>query len=295
MNIDSHITHWQQRIDVALKNVLPKINYPAKHLKEAMHYTVLNGGKRIRPLLVYATGKIFGAEIELLDKAACAVELIHTYSLIHDDLPAMDNDDLRRGKPTCHKAFDEATAILAGDALQSLAFEILSSEDSSSNATTCLSMIDILTKACGADGMAGGQALDLAAVGKKLNESDIELIHSLKTGALIRASIKLGVLASHCRDLKQLTLIDNFSTYLGLAFQIHDDILDIESHTTILGKQQGADVALNKPTYPSTIGLANAKERLKKLHQDALAILKELDKPTELLQGLTSYIMKRHY
>lgn len=285
----------QRRINKVLEQQLPSLNKQPKHLPKAMRYAVLNGGKRLRPLLVYATGKIFNAKPDLLDHAACAVEFVHCYSLVHDDLPAMDNDDLRRGKLTCHRAFDEATAILAGDALQTLAFKILAdSFYSGLSAPIVLEMIKTLADACGSNGMAGGQVIDLRAEGHKLNLSELKRLHELKTGALISASIKLGALIGGASP-KQLEALAKFSRYIGLAFQIKDDILDIETPTETLGKQQGADLLLHKATFPSLLGMDKAKKYLIKTYQRAIECLQPFGKRADLLQGLANYIVERDH
>lgn len=283
----------RNRIDQQLLLVLSNQKQISKQLHTAMHYVVMNGGKRLRPALVYATGLAFGAEQAQLDRPAAAVELIHCYSLVHDDLPAMDNDDLRRGQPTCHIAFGEATAILVGDALQSLAFEILAS----THFVDCkrqLQLIQLLAQQAGAKGMVGGQQLDMLAEGKAIDITELERLHQLKTGALIRASIQLGALAAGCTT-SELNLLDRFATNLGLAFQIQDDILDIESNVELLGKQSGADVAHKKATYPALTNLASAKQKVIALHKSANNLLKQLNKNTTFLTGLSDFIIKRNY
>lgn len=288
------ITRYQQRITLMLAQHLPVITHPPQRLHEAMHYSVCNGGKRIRPLLIYATGEALDIEAEQLDILACAIEYIHAYSLIHDDLPAMDNDDLRRGLPTCHKAFDEATAILAGDALQSLAFEIIASAAAFS-ASQRLSMILCLAKAIGSQGMAGGQALDLAATNQALAIDELETVHRLKTGALIQASIELASLAAaeiSAAEHQQLLI---FAQRIGLAFQIQDDLLDIQSPTALLGKQQGADIARNKSTYPQLLGLETAKYRAQQLFSEALAALESFGSKAALLRLLAENMVYRQY
>ncbi len=247
MKVESFLGDCQERVNAALQGCLPALSAVPARLHEAMRYSVLNGGKRLRPLLVYATGFMLAIPFEQLDAPACAVELIHAYSLIHDDLPAMDDDDLRRGKPTCHKAFDEATAILAGDALQTLAFHIIATQaDIFVQPKQCVAMLTTLTEVCGSKGMTGGQMLDLAATGQILDVDSLEFIHQLKTGALIRASVRLAGLVSGATSEADLAMLDTFAMHIGLAFQIQDDILDIESSTAVLGKQQGADRTLQK-------------------------------------------------
>ena len=294
MNWQDYKQLWQNQVDARLHDWLPKETIKPEQLHQAMRYAIFNGGKRIRPVLVYATGQAIGGSETMLDHTACAVECIHAYSLIHDDLPAMDDDDLRRGKPTCHKAFDEATAILAGDALQALAFQILvKGKDDHIPSSQRLEIINILAVASGSRGMAGGQAIDLAAVGHNLNEAELENMHIHKTGALIRASVKM---AAHCAtDLstEQLEKLDHYAKCIGLAFQITDDILDEISDTNTLGKPQGADRALNKPTYPSIIGLEASKELAQNLVDDAINSLQAFDSQAESLRSIANYILER--
>lgn len=263
---------------------------PAARLLEAMRYATLNGGKRVRASLIYATGDAVQGDDDLLDDAACAVELIHSYSLIHDDLPCMDNDDLRRGKPTCHRAFDEATALLAGDALQALAFEILSRREDLRRVT----MLRLLSHAIGVHGMAGGQALDLAAVGLPLSPAEIEDMHRRKTGALIHASVMLGLhAAARPVDARIAEALHRYGWAVGLAFQIIDDVLDVEGETATMGKASGADRALGKPTYPSVLGLDAAKARARTLQAVALESLAPLGDNAGALSDLARYIVER--
>jgi len=292
----SQIQFWRKRADQALEKWLPTESTIPDRLHQAMRYAVLNGGKRIRPILTYAAGHAVGVPPANLDAPACAVELIHAYSLVHDDLPAMDDDDLRRGKPTCHKAFDEATAILAGDALQALAFHVLA-QGLATNipAEQRLDMLDTLAIASGSRGMAGGQAIDLAAVGKTLNVAELENMHVHKTGALIRASIKLGAFCQPDIDSDKLKKLDHYAKCIGLAFQIQDDILDVEGDTETLGKMQGADQALNKPTYPALLGMESARQMASELHQDALSSLKNLGEAANALRWLADYIIQRQH
>jgi len=285
---------WQSRVEHALDRCLPAASLHPSRLHEAMRYAVLGGGKRVRPILVYATGAAVGVDAAAMDGPACAVELIHAYSLIHDDLPAMDNDDLRRGKPTCHRAFDEATAILAGDALHSLAFFILTHDPAmNADARARLAMVENLALAAGSRGMVGGQAIDLAAVGRTLDIAELEDMHIHKTGALIRAAVKLAALAAPGLDRDTLHHLDHYAKCVGLAFQIRDDILDIEGDVALLGKRQGADLALNKPTYPALLGLDEAKNRARQLHDEALDSLASLDERADPLRGLSHYIVDR--
>jgi geranylgeranyl pyrophosphate synthase len=284
----------QQRVEAALKRFLPSENTLPVRLHQAMRYAVLGGGKRIRPLLVYAAGQASGASPQALDVTACSVECIHAYSLIHDDLPAMDDDGLRRGKPTCHKVYGEAEAILAGDALQALSFSLLAHADMGAiPPQRRLHMIELLSQACGSRGMVGGQSLDLAATGKQLDIAELENMHIHKTGALIRASVLLGALCAEKLPEERKKALDHYGKYIGLAFQVQDDILDVTGSTEQLGKQAGADNALNKPTYPSLLGLAGARERARELHQAALDSLGILDEGAEPLRWLSQYIVDR--
>jgi geranylgeranyl diphosphate synthase, type II len=285
---------YQAAAERALDAWLPVATDAPQLLHEAMRYAVLGTGKRIRPVLVYATGQALGIPVTALDGPACAVEFVHAYSLVHDDLPAMDNDDLRRGRPTCHRAFDEGTAILAGDALQALAFHVLVT-DAALNvpAMQRLAMIEALAAASGSQGMAGGQALDLNAVGAKLNAAELETMHLWKTGALIRASVKLGALCLPEIDAETLAALDSYAKCVGLAFQVQDDILDIEGQTEQIGKPQGSDLARNKPTYPGLLGLDGAKREAERLLADALSSLELLGARADFLRWLAHYIVKR--
>ncbi len=295
-NTEQQIEQWRQRSEASLDKWLPSEDINPAQLHQAMRYSVLNGGKRIRPILVYAAGYAVTADEVALDAPASAVEFIHAYSLIHDDLPAMDDDDLRRGKPTCHKAFTEAQAILAGDALQSLAFHTIAHGlPNNIPAEKKLDILDALAIASGSRGMAGGQAIDLAAVGKSLNIAELEDMHVHKTGALIRASVKMGALCQPKIDNDQLKLLDHYAKCIGLAFQIQDDILDVTSDTETLGKTQGADIALNKPTYPSLLGLDGAREMASELHQEAHESLNIFGDKAQPLRWLADYIVKRNY
>jgi geranylgeranyl pyrophosphate synthase len=287
----------QERTERVLDQELRAEQPPSSRLGEAMRYSVLGGGKRLRPVLVYLTGQAFGAPLLRLDAPAAAVELIHAYSLIHDDLPAMDDDDLRRGRPACHRAFDEGTAILAGDALQALAFEVLArphhqpAGDSSPGQRVL--MLATLARAIGTQGMAGGQAIDLEAIGKALGAEAIERMHRRKTGALIQASVELGSLAAGLADAPAYPALAAYGAEIGLAFQIQDDILDVTGETSIIGKKKGADAALGKPTYPSVFGLEAAR-RLAMQHRDrALAALDGLGAATLQLRQLAHYVVDR--
>ena len=259
-----------------------------------MRYAVLGGGKRLRPLLIYATGETLGLAPERLDGPAAAVEIIHAYSLIHDDLPAMDDDALRRGRPTCHIAYDEATAILAGDALQMLAFQILADDAAMGVSPAArIEMVKSVALASGSTGMAGGQALDLAAAGRKLDLAELELMHIHKTGSLIRASVLLAAQSVTGLEASKLAALDRYAKCVGLAFQIQDDILDVEGETETLGKQAGADSARNKPTYPSVLGLQRSKQRAVELKDEAVRALGPLGEAAAPLIWLAEYIISR--
>jgi farnesyl diphosphate synthase len=295
-NLNSYLSACQNRVERALDARLPGENILPQTLHQAMRYSVLDGGKRTRPLLTYATGQALGLREELLDAQACAVEFIHVYSLIHDDLPAMDNDDLRRGKPTCHKAFDDATAILAGDALQALAFEVLANDASiQAGPEARLKMIMALTRASGSQGMVGGQAIDLGSVGRKLTLPELENMHIHKTGALIRASVNLAALSKPDLDCDVAKKLDHYAKCIGLSFQVKDDILDVESDTATLGKTQGKDVDNDKPTYPALLGMAGAKQKALELHEQAVESLAGFGKQADLLRDLSLYIIERSH
>jgi len=290
-DIADFFRHCQQQVDQQLQSLFADL--PDDRLSEAMRYSVLNGGKRIRPALCYAAAELFGAVNPLVHRAAMAVELIHAYSLIHDDLPAMDDDDLRRGKPTCHIAFDEATAILAGDALQTLAFDVLSMPGESPDAQ--LAMIHLLAQASGAHGMVLGQSLDMAATSNALSLSALEHMHRHKTGALIRASVLMGATASLNTNPEELRALEAYSAAVGLAFQVQDDILDVVSTTSALGKRSGADSAHDKSTYTSLLGLDGAREKLTELHQDAVAALADFGERGLLLHSIADFIVERSH
>ena len=285
------LTALVERAERALAAALPPDTAPPAELHRAMRYAVLGGGKRLRPLLVYAAGHALGDDGPALDAAACAVELIHAYSLVHDDLPAMDDDDLRRGRPTCHVVFGEAMAILAGDALQALAFEILA-RCPAIEPTRRIDMLHALARACGAEGMAGGQALDLSAVGRVLSLQELERMHASKTGALIRAAVRLGALTAGA-TAEALAALDRYAAAVGLAFQIRDDILDVEGEAAVIGKTAGKDAAAAKPTFPSIIGLAASRARLAELTDAALQAVASLGSPAALLRELAHYAAAR--
>jgi len=292
----SRLDAYQKRVNAALDKYLPTDDPPEHNLAEAIRYSVIGGGKRIRPAMVYAAGEAMGVSTDLLDIPACAVEMIHAYSLIHDDLPAMDDDDLRRGRPTCHKAFDEATAMLAGDALQAMAYEILAKDDHEElTPEHRIQMLSLLTEASGAHGMAGGQAVDLASVGKQLTLEQLEHMHQLKTGALIRASILLGGMCKQDISEQQLKMLSDYALCIGLSFQIQDDILDVVSDTETLGKPQGSDEAQAKPTFPAILGLEESRRRAILHHELALKILEPLDEKADSLRQLSAYIVERQY
>lgn len=287
---------WRARVEATLDRWLPDPAASPARLHAAMRHGVLNGGKRMRPLLAYATGNALGADDHALDAAAAAVELVHCYSLVHDDLPAMDDDDLRRGQPTTHIAFDEAAAILAGDGLQALAFEVLADPARNpQDAATRLDMLASLARAAGPAGMVGGQAIDLGAVGQQLDQPALEVMHRHKTGALIEASVRLGALASGRSDAAALQALQRYARAVGLAFQVQDDILDVESDTATLGKTQGKDQAHDKPTYPALLGLEAAKAYAVQLRDQALAALEGFDGRADALRELARYIVARRH
>lgn len=283
----------QDRINQFLANQFEEIDSYNAPLRDAMKYGLLLGGKRVRPFLVYATGKMLGAEMPALDYAAAAIESIHAYSLIHDDLPAMDNDELRRGQPTCHIAFDEATAILAGDALQTFAFEILTEAPSLSEEQK-LQLVKVLAQASGVQGMCLGQSLDLISEHKQVNLDELELIHRNKTGALLTAALKLGFICSpHFENNELEQQLERYSQAIGLAFQVQDDILDIEGDSAEIGKPVGSDLDLDKSTYPKLLGLEGAKQKAQELYQTALHELDNLPFDTTALRALAEFIVNR--
>jgi geranylgeranyl pyrophosphate synthase len=292
----AQLTHWQTRIEHELTARLPATQLRPTRLHEALRYSVLGSGKRVRPVLVYATAGALGIPETKVDGAACAVELIHAYSLVHDDLPAMDDDDLRRGRPTCHKAFDEATAILVGDALQVLAFETLASGPGlPPDADTRLQLVKLLAVASGTNGMAGGQALDLAALGRQLSLAEVEEMHVRKTGALIHASVMMAAACGPPLSTTVARALDDYARAIGLAFQIQDDLLDVEGDPTLLGKATGADQALNKPTYPSVAGVELARRRMHELHARALAALHVPGLRCAQLASVSDWLVLRKY
>jgi geranylgeranyl pyrophosphate synthase len=287
----AEISTWQQHFEAILNQYLPHANMSPGPLHQAMRYSALAGGKRFRPVLVYASGKALGLKMDWLDPLACAIELIHTYSLIHDDLPAMDDDDLRRGQATCHRAYDEATAILAGDALQALAFEILAGEIPAQS-TINLRLVRELASACGSTGMAGGQALDLGAVGNSISLPELETMHRLKTGALIQLAVTAPCHLAEASDDARNRFSD-FGECLGLAFQIHDDILDVTGDSALTGKSTRVDAALNKPTFPSILGLEESQRRAIALRDEAISSLEGFHGDTSTLIWLADYVVSR--
>jgi farnesyl diphosphate synthase len=287
------VAHQARFEDVLLK-LLPSAEVAPQHLHQAMRYAVLDGGKRVRPLLVFAAGELVGAEPSRLNIAAAAVEMIHAYSLVHDDMPCMDDDVLRRGKPTCHVQFGDATALLVGDSLQTLAFQLLAENSLSDDATRQLAMIKLLAIASGSRGMAGGQAMDLANVGKALSLQELEMMHIHKTGALIRAAVLLGAQCSEISET-QLAKLDHFAKCIGLAFQVVDDVLDSEADTVTLGKTAGKDADNDKPTYVTLLGVNAAREMAKTLHDEALASLEEFGIAARRLRDLADFIVLRKF
>lgn len=292
LNFSDWAKQQQIRIEAVLDEVLPEADSIPQTLHSAMRYSVMGGGKRVRALLCYAAAELCGTDEPLADAAAAAVELIHAYSLVHDDMPCMDNDDLRRGKPSCHKQYDDATALLVGDALQSLAFDVLSTPELSKNATQQISMLNLLARASGSYGMAGGQAIDLDSVGKTLSRQQLEAMHQLKTGALIQASALLGAAGG---TLAQMNAVQTFAENIGLAFQVVDDILDAEADTATLGKTAGKDADSNKPTYVSILGPTAAKQLAESLYQDAITALVPFGNEAQHLRELAGFITQRSF
>lgn len=282
----------QTRIEEVLDEALPPENQEPHQLHSAMRYSALGGGKRVRALLCYAAAELCHTDIKTADAAAAAVELIHAYSLVHDDMPCMDDDDLRRGKPSCHKQYDDATALLVGDALQSLAFDVLSTPELCVHSNQQISMLNILAKAAGSTGMAGGQAIDLSAVGKALTQQQLEDMHQLKTGALIQAAALLGAANG---SLAHIAAVQNYAENIGLAFQVVDDILDTEADTATLGKTAGKDVHSNKPTYVTILGADIAKQLAKQLHDKAIAALSPFGDDALRLRELAGFITQRSF
>jgi geranylgeranyl pyrophosphate synthase len=291
-NFQDRIAAYTVRVNQGLSDALPLPTTSPGRLHEAMRYAALNGGKRVRPLLVYAAGECLNVDERLLDGAAVAIELIHAFSLVHDDLPAMDNDDLRRGLPTVHKQYDEATAILAADALQPLAFSVLSRIDGApANAT--IKLVQLISDACGSTGMTGGQSIDLAAEGVALSRKEVEHMYSLKTGALIHASVVSACLLKEGLPAGDAAALDQFGRDIGIAFQIKDDILDVIGETDVIGKPAGSDEALNKATYPALFGIDASRDRCNELIGDALENIERFGPCSSPLAWLARYIVER--
>jgi len=293
-DFQSWVVAQQARFEEVLRGLLPRAEIAPQRLHEAMRYAVLDGGKRVRPLLAFAAGELSGADVARVDIAAAAVELIHAYSLVHDDMPCMDDDVLRRGKPTCHVQYDEATALLVGDSLQTLAFQLLAEHRLNDDAARQLEMVKLLAVASGSRGMAGGQAIDLASVGKSLTLPELEFMHIHKTGALIRAAVLLG---AHCGSVSetQLAKLDHFGKLIGLAFQVVDDVLDCEADTATLGKTAGKDADNDKPTYVSLLGIQGARDMAQRLHREALETLAEFGEAAQRLRELADFIVLRKF
>ncbi len=287
---------WRLRMEAALAARLPPATTVPARLHEAMRYSVLGGGKRIRPALLFATARTLGLSEDQVEGAACAIELIHVYSLVHDDLPAMDDDDLRRGRPTCHKAFDEATAVLVGDALQPLAFQLLARDPAlPASPAIRLRLVDILSEASGTFGMAGGQAIDLAVQGQRVDIAQVEDMHARKTGAIIRASVLMAAECVPQLEPPAYAALNDFATAIGLAFQIQDDLLDVLGDVSTLGKATGADRERDKPTHPAIIGIEASQERVHLLHGQALAALSGFGERAAPLRSLADWLLSRHY
>lgn len=296
--MNSHFQGWasahQHRFEDVLRQRLPQPDLAPQRLHQAMRYAVLDGGKRVRPLLAFASGELVGAAVERVNHAAAAVELIHAYSLVHDDMPCMDNDVLRRGKPTCHVQYDEATALLVGDSLQTLAFQFLADVALSDQPLRQVAMLRLLAQAAGSRGMAGGQAIDLDSVGKQLTVPELEFMHIHKTGALIRAAVLLGAYCGEADD-SLLAKLDHYAKCIGLAFQVVDDVLDAEADTATLGKTAGKDADHDKPTYVTLLGVNAARKMAADLHREALESLAELGESAQRLRDLADFIILRKF
>ncbi len=287
---------WRLRMEGALAARLPEPTLVPARLHEAMRYSVLGGGKRIRPALLFATARAVGLSEDEVEAAACAIELVHVYSLVHDDLPAMDNDDLRRGRPTCHKAYDEATALLVGDALQPLAFQLLAGDPAlPASPAIRLRLIDMLAQAIGTFGMAGGQAIDLAVQGTRLDIGQVEDMHARKTGAVIRASVLMAAECVPPLEPNLYAALTRFATAVGLAFQIQDDLLDVTGDVSTLGKATGADSERAKPTHPAIIGITASQQRVRLLHSQAINALAPFGERAESLRSLAHWLLSRQY
>jgi len=296
MTFEQQLPKYQKQVEQALDRWLPTADTAPAKLHRAMRYAVLNGGKRVRPLLAYATTELLQLNPQQVDTIACAIELIHCYSMVHDDLPAMDDDDLRRGQPTVHKAFDEATAILVGDALQALAFEIIACDPlltEDAEARAC--MLACLAKSAGSVGMCGGQALDIEAESRQLDLTELETIHKLKTGQLIRAAVIMPCYLDREHMQTTIPALEEYAHCVGLAFQVRDDILDIEGDTEVIGKTQGSDVVNEKATYPALLGLAKAKQLAEDLYTRALTSLEPFNQHAAPLKWLAEFIVKRDH
>jgi geranylgeranyl pyrophosphate synthase len=292
----AQLESWRVRMEGALASRLPAADVVPARLHEAMRYSVLGGGKRIRPALVFATARAVGLSEDEVEAAACAIELVHVYSLVHDDLPAMDNDDLRRGRPTCHKAYDEATALLVGDALQPLAFQLLARDPQlPASPTIRLRLIDMLAQAIGTLGMAGGQAIDLAVKGLSLDIGQVEDMHARKTGAVIRASVLMAAECAPPLDPNLYTALSRFANAVGLAFQIQDDLLDVTGDASMLGKATGADSERAKPTHPAVIGIPASQQRVRLLHNQAISALAPFGERADALRSLAHWLLSRQY
>ncbi len=296
MNLSTFQQASRDRVNSTLSQTINALPEHSETLKQAMEYALLIGGKRMRPFLVYATGKMLSVQEKDLDGPAAAIEAIHAYSLVHDDLPAMDNDDLRRGHPTCHIQFDEATAILAGDALQTLAFEILCDYPLSNVLEIKrIELVKIISRAAGYNGMCGGQAMDLAATDQHITQKQLEDLHGKKTGSLLSACVEMAIALAVDITPQSRQYLMNFAKIIGLAFQVQDDILDVISDSAVLGKPQGSDQAQNKSTYPAMLGLEQAQAYLDDLHQQALQALRALPYNTQMLVSFTDFVIHRTY
>jgi len=292
----AQLESWQSRMERALSLRLPEPSAVPARLHEAMRYSVLGGGKRIRPALLFATARTLGLSEDTVEAAACAIEMMHVYSLVHDDLPAMDDDDLRRGRPTCHKAYDEATALLVGDGLQPLAFQLLATDPAlPASPTIRLRLIDMLAQAVGTFGMAGGQAIDLAVQGMRLDIGQVEDMHARKTGALIRASVLMAAECAPSLDPAHYAALARYANAVGLAFQIQDDLLDVTGDVSTLGKATGADSERAKPTHPAIIGISASQQRVRLLHNQALNALASFGERASSLRSLAHWLLSRQY
>jgi geranylgeranyl pyrophosphate synthase len=292
----AQLESWRGRMERALESRLPQADQVPTRLHEAMRYSVLSGGKRVRPALLFATARTLGLTEDEVEAAACAVELVHVYSLVHDDLPAMDDDDLRRGRPTCHKAFDEATALLVGDALQPLAFQLLARDAAlPADPAIRLRLVAMLSEAIGTLGMTGGQAIDMAVQGTQLGIEQVEDMHSRKTGAVIRASVLMAAECVPSLDPERYAGLARFAAAIGLAFQIQDDLLDLIGDVSTLGKATGADRQHSKPTHPTIIGIPASQKRVRLLHDEAMSALEPFGAQAQVLRSMADWLLSRHY